>query len=124
MVAFKMSYKEAKVESSLTLFRHFYHLKMIGGFYYICGRSLGKDFLARNKGPTSGWRSRFLMVKRGNFPNGMEWKEGSNSDLKPDAKIALLDLERLELVKPISLMSVKSVQLEEAGLWGRPAEPL
>lgn len=40
------------------------------------------------------------MEKRGNFPKGMKWKEGSSTDLKPDAKIASLDLERQELVKP------------------------
>lgn len=62
------------------------------------------------------------MVKKGNFPEGMEWKEKRSSDLKPDAEIASLDLERLELVKPILLSSVKSTQLEEAGLWGEAGE--
>lgn len=47
---------------------------------------------------------------------GMEWKEGSSSDLKSNAKIASLDLERLELVKPILLTFVKSTQLEKIGL--------
>lgn len=124
MVAFEMACREAKVESSLTLFRHFYHLKRTGGFYYVCGRSLGKDFLARNKGLQSGWRTRYFMVKKGSFPRGVGWKEGSSSDLKPDAEIVSLDLEKLELVKPILLSSVKSRQLEETGLWVRPAEPL
>lgn len=64
------------------------------------------------------------MVKKGNFPKGMEWKEGSSSDLKLDVKIASVDLERLELVKRILLSSVKSRQLEEASLWVRPVEPL
>lgn len=116
MVAFEMACREAKVESSLTLFRHFYHLKRTGRFYCVCGRSLGKDFLARNEGPSSGWRSQFFMVKRGNFSKGIESKEGSSSDLNPDAKIAFLDLEKLELVKPIFLFSVKSAQLQEAAL--------
>lgn len=35
MVAFEMACKEPKVESSLTLFRHFYHMKRTGGFYYV-----------------------------------------------------------------------------------------
>lgn len=56
MVAFEMVFKEAKVKSSLTLFRHFYHRKITGRFYYVCGRSLSKDFLAKNKAPSSGWR--------------------------------------------------------------------
>lgn len=124
IVAFEMAYKEGKVESSLILFRHFYHLKRTGEFYYVCERSLSKKFLAKNKGPSSGWRGRYFKIKRGNFPKGMEWKEGSSSDLKPAAKIASLDLERLELVKPTLLTSVKSTQLEEAGLWVRPSEPL
>lgn len=65
MVSFEMACREAKVESSLTLFRHFYHLKRTGGFYYICGESLSKDFLAKNKGPTSEWKRRFFMVWNG-----------------------------------------------------------
>lgn len=124
MMAFEMVYKKVKVENSLTLFRHFYHMKRTGGFYYVCERSLNMDFLARNKSPVSGWRSRLFIVKSENFPKKMEWKEGSGSDLKPNAKITSLNLERLELVKLISLTSVKSTQLEEAGLWVRPSEPL
>lgn len=54
----------------------------------------------------------------------MEWKEGSSSDLKLDAEITSLDLERLELVRPILLTSVKLTQLEEASLWVRLSEPL
>lgn len=53
MVAFEIACSEVKVENSLTLFRYFYHLKRTGWFYYICGRPLGKDFLVRNKGPSS-----------------------------------------------------------------------
>lgn len=30
------------------------------------------------------------MVKRGNFSQRIEWKEGSSSDLNPDVKICLL----------------------------------
>lgn len=63
------------------------------------------------------------MVKKGNFPKGMKWKEGSGKDLKPDSDIIRLDLENLELVKPSSLSVVKSAQLEQAGLWIRPTKP-
>lgn len=56
MVAFEMACSAVKVESSMTLFRHFYHLKRTGGFYYVCGRSMGKDFLAKNKDLASRWR--------------------------------------------------------------------
>lgn len=61
-------------------------------------------------------------MKKGIFLKEMGWKSGGSSDLKPDAEIAFLDLERLELVKLIALSSVKSTQLEAAGLWVRPTE--
>lgn len=80
--------------------------------------------MARNKGLSSRWRSRLFMVKRGNFPKEMGWKERGSSDLKPDMEIASPDLERLELIKSISLISVKSAQLEATELWVRPSEPL
>lgn len=53
MIAFEMAWKEAKLESSLRLFRHFYHKKRTRGFYYVCERSLDKDFLVKNKGPSA-----------------------------------------------------------------------
>lgn len=64
MVTFEMAYKEAKVESNLNLFRHYYHIKRTKGFYYVCGRSLSKDFLTKSKGPSAGWRKRYFMVKK------------------------------------------------------------
>lgn len=47
-------------------------------------------------------------------------ERGGSSDLKPEAEVASLDLERLELVKPISLTLVNLTQLKAAGLWVRP----
>lgn len=57
--------------------------------------------------------------KKGNFPEGKKWKKGSGRDLKLDSDISQLDLENLELVKPIFLSMVKSVHLEQASLWTR-----
>lgn len=54
MVGFEMTCKEAKVESNLNLFRHYCHIKRTEGFYYVYGRSLSKDFLAKSKGPSAG----------------------------------------------------------------------
>lgn len=65
-----------------------------------------------------------LHGKKGKFSKKkMKWKEGSSRDLKPDTEIASLDLEKLDLVKSISLGIVKLVQLKQAGLWSRPVEP-
>lgn len=44
--------------------------------------------------------------------------------MKPDAEIASLDREKLELVNSILLSSVKSAQLEQVGLWVRLPESL
>lgn len=63
------------------------------------------------------------MVRKGLFPEEMKWKEGSGGDLKPDPDISSLDTENLELVKLILLSTVKSVHLEQAGLWTRLSEP-
>lgn len=62
------------------------------------------------------------MAKKEIFPKEMGWKSWGSSNLKPDVEIASLDLERLELVKSIALSSLKSTQLEMAGLWVRPTE--
>lgn len=111
------------MESSLNLFRHYYHIKRTGGFYYMCGRLLSKDFLAKSKGPSTGWQRRYFMVKKRNFSEGMKWKEGSGRDLKPNLDISPLDLENLESVKPMLQSSVKSVHLEQIDLWTRQSEP-
>lgn len=44
-------------------------------------------------------------------------------DNKPDTDLSLLDIENLDSVKPILLFSVKSIELEKAGLWTRMFEP-
>lgn len=72
-----MPCKKAKVESNLNLFRHYYHLKRNQGFYYVSGRFLSKDFMAKSKGPSSGWQRKYFMVRKDNFQGGMKWKEGS-----------------------------------------------
>lgn len=54
MITLEIAYKEEKVECSLNLLRHYYHIKRTEGFYYVCGISLSKDFLAKNKGPSAG----------------------------------------------------------------------
>lgn len=81
MIAFEIACKEEKVECSLNLLRHYYHIKRTEDFNYMCGRSLSKEFLAKNKGPSTGWRRSYFMVKKENFSRGMEWRKGGGRDL-------------------------------------------
>lgn len=81
MITFEIACKEEKVECSLNFLRHYYHIKITEGFYYVCGRSLSKNFLAKNKGPSTGWLRRYFMVKKENFSRGMKWREGGGRDL-------------------------------------------
>lgn len=59
------------------------------------------------------------MVRKESFPQTMGWKKGSVGDNKPDTDISQLDIENLDGIKPILLSSVKSIELEKAGLWTR-----
>lgn len=63
IVAFTLACKEAKVESSSSLFRHYYHIKRTEGFYYVCGRSLSKYFLAKIWGPQADGERGILRLK-------------------------------------------------------------
>lgn len=56
IVAFEMAYKEVGVECSLTLFRHCYHIKQLERFFYLCSRSLTKEFLVKVMGHSGDWR--------------------------------------------------------------------
>ena len=47
IVAFELACREAKVASSVTLFRCFYHLKKNLEGYYFCTRTKGREFACR-----------------------------------------------------------------------------
>lgn len=71
LMAFELVCKQAKVKSSLTLFRQFYQMKGMGGMFYFATRPKRKDFLGACADLSGRWRMRYLMVSVANFPSGM-----------------------------------------------------
>lgn len=119
LIAFEMACKQARVKSSLMLFRQFYQIKGMGGMFYFSTRPKGKDFLGASANLVGGWRRRHVTIRAANFLVRLRWRRLRGGDRRPTFGFSVQEVRRLEDVDPIDLSEVTSAMLEEVGLWKR-----